>query len=71
MFILRVYTEMCGEARNRLKNSNNVLRKYIDELFHVENDYIYTLDIRKYDLVPDYILNAANEFMDDEVNLHD
>ena len=60
-----------NKARNRLKNSYNVLRKYIDELFHVENDYIYTLDIRKYDLVPDYILNAANEFMDDEVNLHD
>ncbi|MDU2065115.1 MAG: AAA family ATPase [Sporomusaceae bacterium] len=41
----------------------SVLKKYVDETFHVQNDYLYQLNPRKYKIVPQYIL----DFCDQEV----
>ena len=61
--ILRAYIERNASARERLKEANDVLRKYADETYHIENDYIYSLDIRSFDIVPPHFLKAADEFM--------
>lgn len=66
LLILRAYTEQNSEARERLREYNDVLRKYVDETYHIENDYIYSLDVRRFNIVPDnYIVDAeryvANE----------
>ena len=66
MLILRAYIEKNEEARKRLKASNDVLRKYADETYHIENDYIYTLDVRKFNIVPQYYVKAAMEYMLEE-----
>lgn len=42
-------------------NSNDVIRKFVNEVFHVENDYIYQLDPRKYDTVPNYIIEECDK----------
>lgn len=60
MQIFRAYIEISG-IRDRVKD--NVLVKYIDETYHVENDYVYFLDAMKYDVIPSYIINSCNEFM--------
>lgn len=67
MLILRAYTEADQNARIRLKAKNDVLRKYIDETYHIENDYIYSLDVRRFNIVPENYILDADEFVKDEL----
>lgn len=63
MQILRVYIERNIEARKRLQKNNDALRKYIDEACHIENDYIYSLDVRRFNIVPGYYIKEADQFV--------
>lgn len=67
MLILRAYTEQNTEARNRLRRTNDVLLKYVDETYHIENDYIYSLDVRRFNIVPDNYITDADKFISDEL----
>ena len=69
LLILRNYIEQNQPARERLKDFHEVLRKFVDETYHIENDYLYSLDIRKFDIVPEYYKIAADKFMDEEAKL--
>ncbi len=66
LLILRFYVERDEAARKRLKGYNDVLRKYVDETFHIENDYLYSLDIRKFNVVPEEYSLYAEEFVKNE-----
>ena len=66
MLILRVYTERDNEARERLRKYNDVLRKYVDETYHIENDYLYSLDVRRFNIVPDNYIADAERYVADE-----
>ena len=61
--LFRIYLEISGE-RDSLDNN---LLKFIDEIYHIENDYIFSLDLIKFDIIPDFIINSINEFMSSEV----
>ena len=63
ILLLRMYCEQLPEVRQRLANSNDVLLKYIDESFHIENDYVYMLDVRMFDIVPNHIIVQADNFV--------
>lgn len=69
LLILRAYIQRYSEAKTRLKSNNDVLRKYIDETFHIENDYIYSFDFMTFALVPDFINTAASSFVKNELLL--
>ena len=69
IMLLRMYCERVPDARGRLASSNDVLLKYIDETFHIENDYVYMLDVRTFDIVPHHIDVQANEFVRAEMAL--
>lgn len=66
MLILRAYTEQDGEARERLRKTNDVLRKYVDETYHIENDYLYSLDMRRFNIVPGHYIIDAERFVANE-----
>ena len=66
LLILRAYIEQSNEARNRLISSDDILRKFVDETYHIENDYVYSLDIRKFNIVPQYYIEAAKKFVENE-----
>jgi energy-coupling factor transporter ATP-binding protein EcfA2 len=66
MLILRAYTEQDRAARDRLRRANDVLRKYIDEMYHIENDYLYSLDVRRFNIVPDNYLIDVERYVADE-----
>ncbi len=70
LLILRNYIEQNNEARDRLKRFHEVLRKFVDETYHIENDYMYSLDIRKFDIIPEYYKIAANQFVQKEIELN-
>jgi len=42
---------------------DDALMKYVNEQFHIENDYIFNLDYTKYDIVPDFIIPKCDEFL--------
>ena len=41
----------------------SVLRKFINENFHIENELICQLDPNEYDLIPDFILEECDKFI--------
>lgn len=66
MLILRAYTVLDIEARERLHKYNDVLRKYIDETYHIENDYLYSLNVRCFNIVPDNYVAEAERYVANE-----
>lgn len=42
----------------------DVLVKFINESYHIENDYAYYLDMVKFETVPKYIVTAIDEYME-------
>ena len=46
------------------KIENSVLKKFINETFHIENDYLFQLNPRQYDTVPQYIIDACDVDID-------
>ncbi len=36
------------------------MKKYVDETFHVQNDYLFQLNPRQYKIVPQYVLNYCD-----------
>ncbi len=49
---------------NEVKNNHSdIIRKFINEAFHIENDYIYQLNPCKYQLVPQYVIDECDKFI--------
>jgi len=40
---------------------SRVIKKFINETHHVENDYLFQLNPLKYELIPDYIISECDE----------
>ncbi|PJZ43902.1 hypothetical protein [Leptospira brenneri] len=55
---LHIYRILFGEEI--LPKASEVMKKFINEAFHIEIDYIYQLNPRKYQLVPQYIINECD-----------
>lgn len=49
---------------------NNYLQKYINEVFHIENDNISQLDPNKYSLVPEFVINECNRYVEEISKQH-
>jgi energy-coupling factor transporter ATP-binding protein EcfA2 len=60
--IFRILLEV-NDLRSKISDP---LLKYIDEQFHVENDYVFYLDFTKYNTVPSYILPKCTDFLHKE-----
>ena len=44
------------------ENSGNaVVKKFVNETFHIENDFLFQLNPRKYDTVPRYIIEECDK----------
>lgn len=48
-----------------LKPMDNAWYKFIDETYHIQNDYLHYLDVIKFNIVPDYIMKKVDEVMHD------
>jgi len=45
-----------------IENSeNDIIRKFVNETFHIENDYLYQLNPCKYQTIPEYIIDECNK----------
>lgn len=68
LLVIRIYCERVPEFRETLQRQYEVLRKYIDETFHIENDYVFMLDVRTHNIVPQAIERLADQVIQDELN---
>jgi len=48
---------------DELKKGSSILMKFINEAFHIENDYIYQLNPCEYQLVPQYVIDECDKQM--------
>jgi hypothetical protein len=42
---------------------SKIILKFINEAFHLENDYIYQLNPSKYQLVPQYVIDECDQYV--------
>ena len=59
---VRVFNE--DFVNNREIKEEDVLVKFINESYHIENDYAYYLDMVKFETVPEYIVKAIDDYME-------
>jgi ABC-type phosphate/phosphonate transport system ATPase subunit len=43
---------------------SDVIQKFINEAFHIENDYIYQLSPRDYQLVPQFVIDECDRYIE-------
>ncbi|MCA2735095.1 MAG: AAA family ATPase [Microcystis sp. M090S1] len=65
-FRLQVFRTLVVIMNLKSKITNDPLMKYIDEQFHVENDYICSLNFDKYNTVPDFVIPECIKFLQKE-----
>lgn len=53
---LQIYRIMYNE-----NSSNSVIKKFVNEAFHIENDYLFQLNPCEYDTVPQYIIDECDK----------
>ena len=57
---VQIYRILCdGELE-----TGSALKKYVDETFHVQNDYLFQLNPREYKIVPQYIIDCCDNTID-------
>lgn len=44
----------------QIQEIDNVFKKFINETFHIENDYLFQINPIKYEIIPEYILNKCD-----------
>lgn len=42
---------------------SNIVKKFINEAFHIENDYIYQLNPRQFQTVPHFVIEQCNQYV--------
>ena len=47
---------------NKNNHENGVIKKFINECFHIENDYLFQLNPCEYQIVPQYIIDECDKF---------
>lgn len=64
-FKLQIFRTFCEISdKIRIAPLDEAWFKFIDETYHIENDYLHFLDLMKFNIVPDYISKKVNEMVD-------
>ena len=57
--ILRMLINIAGD-----RIENQVFWDYLTEYYHVDNNEMTSLDDKRFDIIPNYIMNMADEIID-------
>lgn len=62
---IQLFRAICEIAGDKIKLSpfDDGWYKFIDETYHIENDYLHYLDILQFNIVPNYISKKVEEMM--------
>ena len=67
-FKLQLFRIILELDNNRVKITDDNLLNHIDQTYHVENDYVYNLDFRKFEMIPEFVINKCDEFISNQYN---
>lgn len=62
-FKLQLFRIILELDNNRTRIGDDNLLNHIDQTYHIENDYIYNLDFREFEMIPEFIINKCDEFV--------
>lgn len=60
--LYRVFSEAHKAGENPQKD-DNIIRKFVNESFHIENEYVMQLNPHKFDNVPEYVVQECESMM--------
>src|SRR3989344_474651 len=60
---LQIFRIINGEFTKN-DDFSDVFKKFINETYHIENDFIHQLNPQKYDLIPEFIIEECDEFIE-------
>ena len=65
-FKLQIFRELCEHpfAEDFSRQLDTEWYKYVDETYHIENDYIHFLDVRRFDVVPFHLCSKVNQMVE-------
>ncbi len=55
------------EITNKRGTLDDIVLKFVDEIYHIENDYIYSLNLIKFDTIPSFIIEKIDDFINNEI----
>jgi ABC-type Mn2+/Zn2+ transport system ATPase subunit len=58
--LFRIFREVHSSANS---NQDSILKKFVDESFHIENEYVMQLNPHKFDNVPEYIVQECERII--------
>ena len=58
--IFRIFKEIHGSPS---QDQSSVFQKFVNESFHIENEYVMQLNPHKFDSIPEYITNECERVM--------
>ena len=58
--IFRIFKEIHGAPS---QDQSSVFHKFVNESFHIENEYVMQLNPHKFDSIPEYITNECERVM--------
>lgn len=56
---LHIYRVLCADRAEGI--GSNVINKFINQAFHIENEYIYQLNPCEFQLVPQYVIDECDK----------
>jgi len=59
------------EDNPKAKNLDNVFMKFINEVYHIENELLFQLNPNKYNVAPQFIINECDNFIQNLSNNND
>lgn len=57
---LQIYRMLFDPTREE-----HIMRKFLNEIYHIENDYLFQLDPTRYNSIPNYIISECDRAIDD------
>ncbi|CQD74039.1 Uncharacterised protein [Yersinia intermedia] len=55
----------------QLEVDNRVIRKFVNETYHIENEFICQLDPARFDLIPEYVIAECDKLLTPPVAAND
>jgi ABC-type Mn2+/Zn2+ transport system ATPase subunit len=59
---MQIFRIINGEF-SKSKDFSDVFKKFINETYHIENDFIHQLNPQKYDLIPEFIIEECDKYI--------
>lgn len=64
MQIFRAMKEIADSKNIRITEMDSAWYKFVDETYHIENDYLHFLDLNKFNIVPYYIQHYVDKIVE-------